>query len=71
MSGGVRGGTVAQPAIRIRTELPGPKSRALLAERRRWVSAGVAEARHGIFFDRAEGARLTDVEKAAGGTEIP
>ena len=62
MSGGARGGTVAQPAIRIRTELPGPKSRALLAERRRWVSAGVAEARHGIFFDRAEGARLTDVD---------
>jgi 4-aminobutyrate aminotransferase/(S)-3-amino-2-methylpropionate transaminase len=52
----------AAPAIRIRTELPGPRSRALLAERRRWVSAGVAEARHGVFFERAEGARLTDVD---------
>jgi 4-aminobutyrate aminotransferase/(S)-3-amino-2-methylpropionate transaminase len=50
------------PAIAIRTELPGPRSRALLEERRRWVSAGVAEARHGIFFERAEGARLTDVD---------
>jgi 4-aminobutyrate aminotransferase/(S)-3-amino-2-methylpropionate transaminase len=49
-------------AVRLRTELPGPRSRALLAERRRWVSAGVAEARHGIFFERAEGARLTDVD---------
>ena len=52
----------APPAIRIRTELPGPKSRALLAERRRWVPAGVSEARHGVFFERAEGARLTDVD---------
>jgi len=55
-------GAVAEPAIKIRTELPGPKSRALLAERRRWVPAGVSEARHGIFFERAEGARLTDVD---------
>jgi 4-aminobutyrate aminotransferase/(S)-3-amino-2-methylpropionate transaminase len=52
----------AARAISIRTELPGPKSRSLSAERRRWVSAGVAEAKHGIFFERAEGARLTDVD---------
>jgi 4-aminobutyrate aminotransferase/(S)-3-amino-2-methylpropionate transaminase len=57
-----REGAVATSAIRIRTELPGPRSRALLAERRRWVSAGVSEARHGIFFERADGARLTDVD---------
>jgi 4-aminobutyrate aminotransferase/(S)-3-amino-2-methylpropionate transaminase len=51
VSGGSRSSdAVAAPAIRLRTELPGPKSRALLAERRRWVSAGVSEARHGIFF---------------------
>src|SRR5262245_4201625 len=62
MSAVPRQGAVAEPAIRIRTELPGPKSKALLAERRRWVSAGVSEARHGIFFERAEGARLTDVD---------
>jgi 4-aminobutyrate aminotransferase / (S)-3-amino-2-methylpropionate transaminase / 5-aminovalerate transaminase len=55
-------GAVAAPAISIRTELPGPKSRALMAERRRWVSAGVSEAKHGIFFEHAEGARLTDVD---------
>ena len=57
-----RSAAATAPAIHIRTELPGPRSRALLAERRRWVSPGVAEARHGIFFDRAEGARLTDVD---------
>ena len=49
-------------AIAIKTELPGPRSRALLEQRRRWVSAGVAEARHGIFFERAEGALLVDVD---------
>lgn len=49
-------------AIRIRTSLPGPRSRALVEERRRFVAAGVAEARHGIFFERAEGARLIDVD---------
>jgi 4-aminobutyrate aminotransferase/(S)-3-amino-2-methylpropionate transaminase len=48
--------------ISIRTELPGPRSRALLEERRRWVSAGVSEAKHGIFFERAAGARLMDVD---------
>jgi len=54
--------TVAAAAIAIRTEIPGPRSRALLEERRRWVSAGIAEPRHGIFFDRGEGARLVDVD---------
>jgi 4-aminobutyrate aminotransferase/(S)-3-amino-2-methylpropionate transaminase len=49
-------------AIRIRTSLPGPRSRALVEARRRVVAAGVAEARHGIFFERAEGARLIDVD---------
>ena len=42
-------------AIRVRTALPGPRSRALVDERRRYVSVGVAEAKHGIFFERAEG----------------
>lgn len=49
-------------AISILTDLPGPRSRALLEERRRWVPAGVAEAKHGIFFERAAGARLMDVD---------
>jgi 4-aminobutyrate aminotransferase/(S)-3-amino-2-methylpropionate transaminase len=51
-----------QQAIRIRTPVPGPRSRALVEERRRYVAAGVAEAAHGIFFERAEGARLVDVD---------
>jgi len=54
--------TATTPAISIRTEIPGPRSRALIEERRRWVPAGVAEARHGIFFENGEGARLVDVD---------
>jgi 4-aminobutyrate aminotransferase/(S)-3-amino-2-methylpropionate transaminase len=49
-------------AICIGTPLPGPRSLALAEERRRFVAAGVAEPRHGIFFERAEGARLIDVD---------
>jgi 4-aminobutyrate aminotransferase/(S)-3-amino-2-methylpropionate transaminase len=56
------GAATAGSAIRITTPLPGPKSKALLEERRRWVSNGVSEAKHGIFFERAEGARLVDVD---------
>ena len=49
-------------AIQLRTEIPGPRSRALHDERLRWVSAGIADAAHGVFFDRAQGARLVDVD---------
>jgi len=49
-------------AIQLRTEIPGPRSRTLLAARRQWVSAGISEARHGVFFERGAGARLTDVD---------
>jgi len=52
----------ARPAIQIGSPVPGPRSRALVEERRRYVAAGIAEARHGIFFERAEGARLVDVD---------
>jgi 4-aminobutyrate aminotransferase/(S)-3-amino-2-methylpropionate transaminase len=48
--------------IRIATEIPGPRSRALGEERRRWVAGGVAAPRHGVFFERAAGARLWDVD---------
>jgi 4-aminobutyrate aminotransferase/(S)-3-amino-2-methylpropionate transaminase len=48
--------------IRLATEIPGPRSRALREERRRYVSAGVPEPRHGLFFERAQGATMTDVD---------
>ena len=50
------------PAIQLVTEIPGPKSLALGLERRRWVSKGISEPRHGIYFDRGEGARLIDLD---------
>ncbi len=56
------GSIEGREAIRIRTSLPGPRSRALLEERRRFVAAGIAEAKHGLFFERGEGARLVDVD---------
>ncbi len=49
-------------AIALRTELPGPRSRALTEMRRSCVSSGISEPRHGLFFERADGARLTDVD---------
>jgi 4-aminobutyrate aminotransferase/(S)-3-amino-2-methylpropionate transaminase len=49
-------------AIELRTEIPGPRSRALREARRQWVSAGISEASHGIVFERGMGARLVDVD---------
>ncbi len=42
--------------------MPGPRSRALMEERKKWVSAGLSTPKHGIFFERAQGASLTDVD---------
>ena len=49
-------------AIQLVTEIPGPRSRALGEERRRWVSRGLNDPRHGIYFERGWGARLGDVD---------
>jgi 4-aminobutyrate aminotransferase/(S)-3-amino-2-methylpropionate transaminase len=49
-------------AIALRTEVPGPRSRALLEQRRRYVSGAVSEPKCGLFFERGEGARLIDVD---------
>ena len=48
-------------AIEIRTELPGPRSRAIIARKERVVAAPLALA-FPIVIDRADGARLTDVD---------
>ncbi len=45
----------------IRTEIPGPASRALQERRRAVVAAGVSSAL-GIFIDHAHGALVTDVD---------
>ncbi len=49
-------------AIDLRTELPGPRSVALGEARRHCVSSGISQPRHGLFFERADGARITDVD---------
>ena len=48
-------------AISIRTEIPGPRSRALMARRRDAVPRGVAHSVP-VFAESAGGARLTDVD---------
>ena len=50
-----------QRTIRLRTEIPGPKSRAYLERRRAVVSRAVGEGIP-ICIDRASGATLTDVD---------
>jgi len=49
------------PTIQIRTEIPGPKSRALMARREAAVPRGPAHATP-IFAARAEGAVIEDVD---------
>ena len=47
--------------IRLRTEIPGPRSRELLERRARYVPEGVSFATP-VFVERAEGAVLEDVD---------
>jgi 4-aminobutyrate aminotransferase/(S)-3-amino-2-methylpropionate transaminase len=47
--------------IRVTTEIPGPKSRALLARRSKAVTRGLATA-HPIFIQSGTGATVTDVD---------
>lgn len=49
------------PAIQLQTAIPGPRSKALLARRHAAVPRGLAHATT-IFAERAEGARVTDVD---------
>jgi 4-aminobutyrate aminotransferase/(S)-3-amino-2-methylpropionate transaminase len=49
------------PAIELKTEIPGPRSRALMQRRDAVVAAGIGYSAP-IFVERASGARLTDVD---------
>ncbi len=49
------------PTIRLNTEIPGPKSKALLERRQRAVSRGLATA-HPLFIEQSSGATITDVD---------
>ncbi len=53
--------TALTRSIRIRTEIPGPRSRALVARREAAIPAGLYKA-HQIAVERAEGALVTDVD---------
>jgi 4-aminobutyrate aminotransferase/(S)-3-amino-2-methylpropionate transaminase len=47
--------------VNLKTEMPGPKSRAILERRAKAVTNAVAKATD-VVFDRAEGAIVTDVD---------
>ena len=53
--------TRARKAIKLKTAVPGPRSKALFARREAAVPRGPFHATP-IFIDRAEGARITDVD---------
>ena len=49
------------PAIELKTEIPGPRSRALMERRRAAVPAGLGHSTP-VFVASASGARVTDVD---------
>jgi 4-aminobutyrate aminotransferase / (S)-3-amino-2-methylpropionate transaminase / 5-aminovalerate transaminase len=53
--------TIATRSIQIQTEIPGPRSRAIVARREEAMPNGVYKA-HPIAVDHAEGALVTDVD---------
>jgi 4-aminobutyrate aminotransferase/(S)-3-amino-2-methylpropionate transaminase len=53
--------TTLTRSIQIRTEIPGPRSREIVARREAAVAAGLYKA-HQIAVERAEGALVTDVD---------
>jgi 4-aminobutyrate aminotransferase/(S)-3-amino-2-methylpropionate transaminase len=61
VAAGYRPGVAATRAIEIRTELPGPRSRAIL-ERKERAIAGPLTLVHPVIVEEARGATLTDVD---------
>jgi 4-aminobutyrate aminotransferase/(S)-3-amino-2-methylpropionate transaminase len=49
-------------SISLKTEIPGPKSLALLEKRKKLISNGIGIGKTPVFADHAEGAVITDID---------